>query len=491
MVAIPEQGRLEEIPLPRLLLDLHAARFEGSLELRRERMQKTFLFQGGVPVFAESNLASETLGVQLMDSGRLTREQHQQVSRYLAEKRCKEGKALLELGLIEPKALFIALKEQVRQRIVDCFGWPQASFRVVPSDGPPREAQPFSADVFALIQEGIETHWAAERVLADLTPHMEQRVARTRRLSRLQDRLRSDDSVQALIDGLDGTRTLWRALQGARTPRALAAAWVLDAAGALAYGSEAERSGPGNPRERTIEIVRDDDPAETPSTSQAEPIRGPQGAATEDVALRNEIASRMASLDELDHYALLGVASNASTAQIRKAYLDAARRYHPDTLARAGLDAETRAQAGKVFAAISRAQATLTDPARRRAYDTALASDESDLDAERLAAAETNYRKGEILLRQGNFRGALDYLRAAAELWPEEAAYQSALGWCLYKKTPSEPDQARVHLERACALAPQHAQTAFWLASVLKVLGETVAAATLLAKARSLDPDVR
>jgi hypothetical protein len=102
MVAIPEQGRLEEIPLPRLLLDLHRARFEGSLELRRDRLEKTFLFQEGVPVFAESNLASETLGVQLMDSGRITREQHQQVSRYLVEKRCKEGKALLDLGFIEP-----------------------------------------------------------------------------------------------------------------------------------------------------------------------------------------------------------------------------------------------------------------------------------------------------------------------------------------------------------------------------------------------------
>ena len=68
-MAIPEQGRLEELPLPRLLLDLHRARFEGTLELRRERLQKSFLFQEGVPVFAESNLASETLGVQLMDAG--------------------------------------------------------------------------------------------------------------------------------------------------------------------------------------------------------------------------------------------------------------------------------------------------------------------------------------------------------------------------------------------------------------------------------------
>lgn len=487
MVAIPEQGRLEEIPLPRLLLDLHHGRFEGTLELRRERMQKTFLFQEGVPVFAESNLASETLGVQLMDSGRLTREDHVRVSRHIEQNRCKEGKALLDLGLIEPKVLFVALKEQVRQRILDCFGWPQGTFRVLPSEGPPREAQPFRADVFALIQEGIETHWAADRVLADLAPRMQSRVTRTRRLSRLQDRLRSDESVERLIDALDGTRTLWRALQTARTPRALAAAWVLDAAGALAYGGEA--SPLPSAGEPAIEILLSE---AAPASAAAERApEQPAAAVSQDLALQAEIESRFARLDELDHYALLGVASDASIAEIRRAYHDAARRYHPDTLARAGLEGEIRARAGKVFAAISRAQATLADPARRRAYDASLTSDESDLDVERLAAAETNYRKGEILLRAGNFRGALDYLRSAAESWPEEATYQAALGWTLFKKTPSEPPQARVHLERACALAPQNAQAAFWLATVLKALGETVAAATLLNKARSIDPDVK
>ena len=487
MVAIPEQGRLEETPLPRLLLDLHRARFEGTLELRRERMQKSFLFQEGVPVFAESNLASETLGVQLMDAGKLTRDDHAKVSRHVTQQRCKEGKALLDLGLIEPKTLFLALKDQVRQRIVDCFGWPQGAFKVVPSDGVPREAQPFRADIFALIQEGIETHWAAERVLGDLGPHMQARVTRTRRLSRMQDRLRSDDSVEALIDALDGTRTLWRALQTARSPRALAAAWVLHATGALSYGSDA--SPVPMTADPAIEIVLSEEVASAeaaPRAAEEQRVASPQ-----EQAIRGEIESRFARLDELDHYALLGITSHATTAQIRAAYHDAARRYHPDALARAGLEGELRAQAGKVFAAISRAQATLVDAARRREYDAALDSDEGDLDAERLAAAETNYRKGEILLKAGNFRGALDYLRAAAEGWPEEATYQGALGWTLFKKTPSEPPQARIHLERACALDPQNAQHAYWLGSVLKALGETVAATTLLAKARALDPDVR
>jgi curved DNA-binding protein CbpA len=209
-----------------------------------------------------------------------------------------------------------------------------------------------------------------------------------------------------------------------------------------------------------------------------------------DEVLVAEIQDKFARLDELDHYELLELSSSASTEEIRKAYLSAAKRYHPDALARAGVDAETRQNAGKVFGAIGTAHAVLSDPKRRRDYDVKLGSDDSDMDAERLAAAETNFRKAEILLRTGNFRGAVEYLKPAVTLWPEEPAYQAALGWALFKKAPPEPAEARSHLERAYELDPQDAQTLAWLATVLKAQGETVAATSLLNKARQIDPSV-
>ena len=128
MVAVPEHGRLEELPLPRLLLDLHQARFGGALTLSRDRIGKRFLFQEGVPIFAESNLASESLGVQLMDAGKISRTDYNSVVSHIERAGCKEGTALLELRLLEPKELFVALKDQVRLRIVECFGWPHGEF---------------------------------------------------------------------------------------------------------------------------------------------------------------------------------------------------------------------------------------------------------------------------------------------------------------------------------------------------------------------------
>ena len=102
------------------------------------------------------------------------------------------------------------------------------------------------------------------------------------------------------------------------------------------------------------------------------------------------------------------------------------------------------------FALISKAYAVLSNPHQRAEYDAAQSSDEGPIDTERLANAESLYRKGEILLRRGNFKAAVEFLRPAVELWPDEAEYCSALGWALYQadalgaRTQSATPRARV-----------------------------------------------
>jgi tetratricopeptide (TPR) repeat protein len=480
MVAVPEHGRLDEVPLPRLLLDLYRARYGGSLTLSRDRVGKRFLFQEGVPVFAESNLASESLGVQLMDRGRISRADYNRVVRHIERKQCKEGTALLDLKLLEPKALFVALKDQVRIRIIECFGWPHGEFYVDPSSEPPADAQPFRADVYSLLQEGIEAHWSSDRIISDLEPNMQRYPRRGRRFDRAVARLHQDPAVQALTEALDGTRTLWKVVQAASTPRALAAAWVLDATAALEYGDQPARSSqaPGDVDvDVDVEIVIDDaKPSTAPSPAQPA-AAGPGSERKAPVghdqaeALRREIAEKFERLEDLDCYALLGVVPTAEASDIKRAYHQAAKTYHPDALARSGLDAEAREKANKVFAEIGKAHAVLSDPERRRDYDAVRATRDTDLDANRLAQAETLFRKAQILLQQGNFKGALEFLQPAVDLWPEECTYQSALGWALYKKPPSEPEAALEHLERAQRIDPNDPETEFRLGIVRRSLG--------------------
>ncbi len=91
-------------------------------------------------------------------------------------------------------------------------------------------------------------------------------------------------------------------------------------------------------------------------------------------------------------------------------------------------------------------------------------------------------------MKQGNFKGALEFMKPAADLWPEECAYQSAAGWCLYKKSPPDIQTALGHLEQAVELGPEDHEAHFRLSVVLRAAGATEAADAAQARASQLDP---
>jgi tetratricopeptide (TPR) repeat protein len=502
MVLLPEQGQLEDTPFPVLLLDLHRAQFSGWARLTRERASKSFLFCDGVPMFAESNLTSESLGVQLMDAGEISRGDYSRVIERVENDGCKEGKALLELELIEPRGLFVALKDQIRKRLLECFGWSRGSFRIEPGDPPPEETTPFRTEIYGLLQEGIAAYWPSDRILAEFGEHMGKIARRTAQVPRIEPLLNTDEATNAFIDALDGSRNLWQALQSATSQKSLAAAWVLHAFRAIEYDDPDEPAASADePESGDLEIYFSDlaqetSRAEARLTADAD-AEGSRNRASErsksksTEVLRRNISDKFKRIDELDYYALLGVDQNSDASAFKRAYLGAAKDYHPDALARLHIDDELRDQANTVFAAIGRAYAVLNNADRRREYDASLLGDELGLDGEQIATAETLFRKGEILLRQGNFRGALEFLQPAVDIYPQEADYRNALGWALYKRLPSDPTAARTHLEAALDLASDDASVHFRLSVVLRALGETDEAASRLAKAKQLNPKVR
>ena len=503
MKSLPNSGKLSETPLPALLLELSRARFTGALSLTRDRTTKRVLWREGAPILAESNLASETLGVTLLDSGKLSREDYSKVVGYVQLKNCKEGKALLDLKLLEPKELFLALKEQLRRRILECFGWPDGAWSLDPTQVPPPDAQAFRLDPRVLAQDGIESHWSAERLLGSLGERLGRTVRASESRELLAGRLRAAPGVAKFLDALDGTCTLGEALRRAGAPGALAAAWVLDAEGLLTYPDSGEEGANDSPQSAAatgpqdsgfdIELVVSGAGASSPyrpAVARGTASRGvAAGAESAGVAaLRKEVTEKHARLD-LDHYALLGVAREASPADIKRAYFSAAKRLHPDALSRSGLEA-LRKPANELFARIAKAYAVLSDPKTRRDYDADAGGGEEG-EAERIAQAETLYRKGEILVRKGAFQEAIQFLAPAVELWAEDAEYRSALGWALYKKGKSEPQAAREHLSKAVKLDPKNAVAHYRLGVVLRALGEQEAAQKALALAKQLDPKAK
>jgi tetratricopeptide (TPR) repeat protein len=492
MAAIPDNGRLEEISLPRLLVDLYRAQFDGRVELGRQRVEHTFVLASGAPAGCESAASKNALCDQLVAAGTITQEDCDRAISLVESKGCKEASALLELDLLDPRGLVLALRDQVRIRLLECISWPKGAFTLDAGSAPSEATNPFRIDVYEVLQAGIEAHWRADQVLLDLEPKIARFASQNDRFSPILERLESDDALAAFVQALDGKQALWDALKLATTPRSLAAAWVLNAAGALDYHIESKAADSRSPAE--VEIVFTDSAKansrqpianESPPDLDSKPVESEVAT-----ALRSEISSRFEKIEDLDYYQLLSIDVEAKPNAIKASYLQAAKRYHPDTLAKAGLDDETRRQANNVFARISRAYSVLSNQRQRAEYDEAQRSDEGPIDAARLANAESLYRKGEVLLRSGNFVGAIEFLHPAVELWPDESDYCSALGWALYRKMPSEPVLARKQLERAIALSPKNATAIHRLSIAVRSMGEDEKADSLLDRARSIDPKI-
>ena len=498
ILSVDHSGDFAEISFPELLLNLCRTRYSGALELSRGKTSKRIVFQQGAPVLSESNLANETLGVQLIDQGLLTSLDHQRVSSYMEREQCKEGVALLALELLEPKALFLALKEQVRRRMLETFAWSSGNFRLESVEDLQSEVQPMRSDPIVLVREGLLSHWTPDRLLADLTEQIELFPQRNKTFDEAQRRLAGDDEIASMFDRFDGTLTLGAAIGGQfNSPQALATVWILAKGRYIRFTDAALSSGADHEDDNLepeieIEVVAHDQVAsETEkgsldSSRFATPVAKKLALAAD--AMRTEVFERLVGIENRSYYELLGIPKNASDGEVRKAYFAAAKRFHPDALTHLGLS-DIKLQAAAVFARIAEANDVLRDPDKRREYDAErLHADEPTVDTRALAQAETFYRKGEILIGMGDFRGALEYLEPAVELWPDECEYQSALGWALYKQPQPDIERSREHLERAEELDSSQAETQFRLGVVLRACGENEKAALCLAKAEQLGP---
>jgi hypothetical protein len=458
--SLPDRGNLADVPLPRILLELYGSRFTGRLELSRARTEKAFIVQDGALVGSESNVSSEHLSAILEDLGLITREGRDRVNAQVRHTGCKEGVALLSLELVDAKQLFEGLREQVRRRALECFGWADGAFALVPGEDHKEDVAPFRTDPFRLTQDGLEKHWSLDRMLESLGPRMHLYVIGGGRLGKVARRLTLDASVERMIAGLSGGQTLGAVIGAtASSPASLAAFCVFDFAEVLTY-SETRREADGTTPSAEIEIEITEGPASGAAsgelaqrTTAPQAPTAPQALTPEAEKMRGEVLDRLENLDSMSFYELLGVEREAEHAAIRKAYFLAAKHYHPDAIARLGLQ-EIRTRAGEVFARIAEANEVLSNKDRRETYDHSLDGGLPEIDIAILAQAETFYRKGEILINMGDFRGALAYLKNAVELFPSEAAYQSDLAWAYYKKNPPEREPALEHIRLALERDP-------------------------------------
>ncbi len=181
-----------------------------------------------------------------------------------------------------------------------------------------------------------------------------------------------------------------------------------------------------------------------------------------------------------DYYQLLGVAPNASAAEVRRAYLQLAREKHPDRFS----DPVEKKRAEAYLQEITTAFNALTNPRSRQEYDEARQRPQPRTPEE---IASDAFARGQALVEQGQLDEALIALRTAVHHAPAQAAYHAALGHLL-ARLPNAAREAVQVLERATQLDPGSAGAFIDLAAVLARQGMRLRAQKALETARRLAP---
>lgn len=232
--------------------------------------------------------------------------------------------------------------------------------------------------------------------------------------------------------------------------------------------------------------------APTPERGKAKKDRPQLDAAT--------IEQQVASLEGQDYFELLGLSRDATGDQVRAAFFELAKRWHPDRLGPA-LESH-RASVAKIFAKLNEAHRTLSDDGKRKSYLERIASGADSTDpgeVERLVDAAQEYQQAEVLFKRGSLEQAADILRRCVAADPEPPEYPTLLAWVeaqLLGLPPVEdgrPDPSHYRrqlttLNQVVAAHPEFERAIFYRAELLNRGGEPDKAIRDYRRAVELNP---
>jgi DNA-binding response OmpR family regulator/tetratricopeptide (TPR) repeat protein len=495
------QGTLKRTPFARLLQRLYAKRATGSLLLLRDATKKIIMFVEGYPVSVRSNVLQETLGRILLEKRLISSEVlAESVGRMQKEKR-HQGEILVEMGALSPFNLDRALVEQVEAKLFEVFSWPDGKFMFKAGDAAPAENRLLERSPAATILEGIRLHYDEERQQAALEKYAQQYVGlASDPLMRLQD-MTSDPVELAFIQSIDGSKQLDVILERAEIPHDKARLLLV----ALSEAGMLQRHEATTKKKGAVPVV--------PSVASI-PVLGAPAAPPPTTAplASGQLSMMLQTVRTQDYFWALDVGRDAPAADIDRAYEALARSFHADRYRLSS--EEDRKAAQEIFDKLGEAHRTLRDPARRKAYLVKLAREDVKEEAPPPrprsvtpppptssaaavpsspsgAAARALYDVGLEHLKARRHHEAVEALRQAARLVPNEADFRAALGWALFRQAPADARAGRAavaELRRALQLDERHRAAAQHLAEIYAQTGQPDLAVQELERLLAIDP---
>jgi hypothetical protein len=200
-------GDLAVISPMRVFADLAISGETGLIRFEVAPHVKEVYLVRGAPESVNSSLANERFGEYLVARGFLTPQNLEAALGALPRFGNKLGDALVGLGLMRPLDVFRLLSQQVRERVMEIFGWVQGYFSFYRGVRNPQEAFPLGLDTFEILGAGLLTlpHEFLERRFASFLDYRPRGNA----YARIQPEVfRLGPTPRDVLGFLDGSRTL-------------------------------------------------------------------------------------------------------------------------------------------------------------------------------------------------------------------------------------------------------------------------------------------
>jgi tetratricopeptide (TPR) repeat protein len=207
-----------------------------------------------------------------------------------------------------------------------------------------------------------------------------------------------------------------------------------------------------------------------------------------------QIRDRAAAISKEDYFQMLGLAHDATTAQVQSAYLALAKQWHPDRLP--GSLEGVRNQCTTVFKFLTDAHATLGADDKRAQYIQSLAGSGSPPDeADRVQAAldaSNEFQKAVIFLKKNDLAQAASFVKKAMALDPEQADYMALDAWITAQKPENQSKERTLAcirvLTNALKIKEECERALFYRGMLYKRMGESRAAIADFRRSADLNP---
>jgi len=191
---------------------------------------------------------------------------------------------------------------------------------------------------------------------------------------------------------------------------------------------------------------------------------------------RAEIAAQLQALEQATHFVALGVEPTAATEEVKNAYFQLAKRWHPDRLPPEL--ANEKEKVATIFARLAEAYQVLTDATRRADYEKALAAGISTADQEevhRVMAAHAAFQKAEFFVGKNQLAEAKPFAIQAYEGDPSDPEHVALYCWIMAnepeRRESGKYDDLLLKIGVALSDSPRSERIKFLRAMLLKAAG--------------------